>query len=370
MRKLLLLIATFIFLFSCNNQRKAENTIQCCADTQAVSKESTIAASHDFEVNGIYYKVLDSTSNAVAVTYKGDSYAAYADEYIGAVTIPSNITYSGVNYAVEQIGTDAFRDCSKMTSIAIPPSVWHIGKSVFEGCEGLKEIHISDLSAWCELSFRDVLDDSGESPFNYAEELYLNGELVTDLVVPEGVTKIGAHTFEGYEKLKSVVLPKGIEAVFKSAFRSCSNLKSINFPDELYYIGPYAFDDTAWFENLSDGEVYTGKHFYKYKGEMPANTNIIIKEGTETICETAFIFCEGLVSITLPKTMRCIHNYALDGCVNVKEIYCKAHTPPHFNSFYSSVNKDAKLYVPRGTLEIYKNDDFMGCYENIKEVDF
>ena len=325
---------------------------------------------HNFEVDGIYYETVDDISNLVKVTYKGNDCKAFEHEYSGTVVIPEKLTYKGRTYKVTEIGDYAFSDCSRITSVTIPASVWHIGINAFGGCCGLKEVHISNLSAWCELSFWDALDDSGESPFNYAEELYLNGELVTDLVVPEDVTKIGAHAFEGYEKLKSVVLPKGIDAIFKSAFRGCSNLKSINFPDSLYYIGPYAFDGTAWFENLADGEVYTGKHFYKYKGEMPANTSIIIKEGTETICETAFIFCEGLVSIALPKTMRCIHDFAFDGCVNVKEIYCKAPTPPHFNSFYSSINKDVKLYVPRGKLEIYKNDDLMGCFNNVMETVF
>ena len=359
MQKLLLLIIASIVLFSCNNQRKQANAEQCA-----------ITASHDFEVNGIYYRISNRSEKTVKVTYKGNCWDDYNQEYAGAVEIPSNVSYKDTTYTVVEIDDSAFRGCSTMNSITLPESIWIIGKGAFEGCNGLKEIHISSLSSWCELSFWDVLDDSGDSPFNYAKELYLNGELVTDLIVPEDVVKIGAHAFEGYEKLKSVVLPKGIESIFKSAFRGCSNLKNINFPDSLYYIGPHAFDGTAWFENLPDGEVYAGKHFYKYKGEMPANTDIIIKEGTETICETAFIFCEGLVGITLPKTLRCIHDYAFDGCVNVKEIYCKAPTPPHFNSFYSSITKDAKLYIPRGTLEIYKNDDLMGCYENVQEVDF
>lgn len=148
----------------------------------------------EFEVDGICYKVVDDISNIVAVTCKGDSYDAYADEYAGAVVVPDNITYRGINYTVEQIDNEAFRDCSKMTSIIIPPSVWHVGIGAFSGCSGLKEIHISDLSAWCELSFYDVADDSGDSPLNYADGLYLNGELVKDFVVPKYVEEFGAHS--------------------------------------------------------------------------------------------------------------------------------------------------------------------------------
>lgn len=53
---------------------------------------------HNFEVDGIYYKVVDNISNIVTVTYKGESSDTYADEYVGSVVIPCNITYKSRNY--------------------------------------------------------------------------------------------------------------------------------------------------------------------------------------------------------------------------------------------------------------------------------
>ena len=323
---------------------------------------------HDFEVDGINYKVVNDISNIVAVTYKGDSDDAYADEYAGAVVIPDNITYRGINYTVEQIDHGAFRDCSKMTSITIPQSVRLFGISAFGGCSGLKEVHISDLSAWCELSFNDVLDDAGDSPLKYADGLYLNGELITDLIIPEDVTEIGAHSFEGYKNLRSVVFHKGISAIHKSAFFNCANLTDVSFTDEVEYIGPYAFKYTPWYENKSDGEVYIGNVLYKYKGEMPSNTSIVIKDGTETICQSAFDCYENLTSITLPSSLKVIHNYAFNGCNNLKEVYCKSLTPPSINSYYNNFHKDAVIYVPKGTREAYRNESSL--FENVVEVDF
>ena len=196
----------------------------------------------------------------------------------------------------------------------------------------MKEIYISDLSAWCELSFYDVADDSGDSPLNYADGLYLNGKLITDLVVPEDVEELGAHAFEGYDKLRSVVFQKDISAIYKSAFLNCTNLTDITFEGDVEYIGPYTFNGTSWYENQPDGEVYIGKLLYKYKGEMPSNTSIVIKEGAEIICESAFDCSASLTSITLPSSLKDIQNYAFNGCKNLKEIYCKALTPPSINS--------------------------------------
>ena len=101
---------------------------------------STVTAfAQDFEVNGIYYnKNADGTS--VTVTYRGDSYYAYSDEYSGNVVIPSSVTYSGNTYAVTSIGDWAFYDCYGLTSITIPNSVTSIGSGAFYSCRGLTSI--------------------------------------------------------------------------------------------------------------------------------------------------------------------------------------------------------------------------------------
>lgn len=364
MKKLLTLLACFTLLLSCNNFKKDKSN---CAVTES---QITPITKHDFEIDGIYYKVVNDTSNEVKVTYKGNDCRDYRHEYSGVVVIPNKLTYEGKNYTVTEIDDYAFSGCSKITSISIPNSVWNIGFCAFSGCKGLREIHISDLAAWCELSFYDLLDYVGDSPFHYATELYLNGKLVTDLIVPENTTHIGAHTFEGYEKLRSVVLHKGIEAIYKSAFYGCTNLTSVNIPEDAYYIGPYAFDDTSWYENMPEGEVYTGKHLYKYKGEMPDNTSIVIKEGTVTICESAFDGCKGLTRITIPSSIRCIHDYAFYGCSNLKEIYCKALTPPYINHFYNDYHDEAKVYVPVGLKDIYIEHDFWSYNNKVEEIDF
>ena len=322
-----------------------------------------------FEVDGIYYEIVSDTSNIVAVTYKGSNCKVYEHEYSGVVVIPQELTYRGRHYTVTHIGDYAFSGCNQMTGVSIPASVCFVGIGAFSGCDGLKEIHINNLSSWCKMSYYDVLDAAGDLPFNDAVRLYLNGELITDLVVSEDVTEIGAHAFEGYQHLRSVVLHENIVAIHKSAFLNCTNLSSITIPKDICYIGPYAFDGTPWYENMPHGEIYIGRLLYKYKGEMPYNTSIVIKDGTETICQSAFDCCEGLTSITLPSSLRRIHNYAFNGCNNLIEIYCKTQSPPYYNRFYNDYHSDAKLYIPTGTIETYKNDGFMGAGNGI-ETDF
>ena len=94
------------------------------------------ATAHDFEVNGIFYNKNEDENNTASVTYKGSSYDAYANEYSGAVTIPSEVTYEEITYSVTSIGSDAFSYCSGLTSVVIPNSVTSIGIEAFWKCDG------------------------------------------------------------------------------------------------------------------------------------------------------------------------------------------------------------------------------------------
>ncbi|MCR5394034.1 MAG: leucine-rich repeat domain-containing protein [Bacteroidales bacterium] len=96
------------------------------------------ASAYDFESGGLYYDITSSTDLTVEVTYE-----SYNSSYItGSVTIPSSVTYSGKTYSVTSIGSDAFRDCTGLTSITIPNSVTSIGARTFDGCTGLTSITI------------------------------------------------------------------------------------------------------------------------------------------------------------------------------------------------------------------------------------
>ena len=101
-----------------------------------------------------------------------------------SVTIPENVT---------SIGDDAFYLCSVLASINIPSSVNSIGARAFTGCSSMSSIHITDLSAWCNISF----SSDASNPLNYGHHLFLNGEEITDLVIPSGISLLKSYAFCG-----------------------------------------------------------------------------------------------------------------------------------------------------------------------------
>ena len=99
-----------------------------------------VASAEKVEINGIWYNLVSKAKQA-EVTYKGDSYDSYYDEYSGSINIPATVTYDGVAYSVTSIGESAFEDCSSLTAITLPASVTSIGGIAFNGCESLTDVY-------------------------------------------------------------------------------------------------------------------------------------------------------------------------------------------------------------------------------------
>ena len=134
------------------------------------------------------------------------------------------------------------------------------------------------------------------------------------------VTEIKFWAFKECAKLTSVTIPGSVTYIEGSAFAGCSSLATITIPNSVTNIGQDAFEGTPWYENQPDGAIYINNMLYNYKGTMPSNTSITVKEGTVSICQYAFYEQIKLVSITFPNSLKSIGKCAFAYCNGLTSI--------------------------------------------------
>lgn len=209
---------------------------------------------------------------------------------------------------ITEIGSGAFVNCGKITSITIPESFSSsIYGHTFEDCVNLKEIIVEDGNTTY----------SSDNGILYKE----NKQLICCPAGKEG----------------SVEIPNGITAMESSAFVNCGKITAIAIPESFtWYPGlgydahPYNFfvdcislkeiiveeSNTTYASN--NGILYRGKQLICCPSKKEGSIEIL--KGTTMIGENAFANCSSMSAVTLPDEITSIGTEAFWGCSGLESI--------------------------------------------------
>lgn len=254
----------------------------------------------------------DNTHKSVVFTYTvtdGEVTITDCDTSAeGHIVIPETLD----GYPVTEIAERAFSDCFKITDITIPTSIKRIGEGAFAGY--YESVYVDSIDFWFDISFA-----SGDSnPLNEAENFYVGGKLLTDLVIPEGVTVLKDYAFYSYNSLISVTFPKSLQLLGSYGFFNCDNLERIYVDSVEQWI---ALFENGW---ASEKNMYfyspikSGANIY-IGGELLVD--LIIPESVTVIPKKTFSGLSALESITFHKEVVKCESEAFSYCENLKEIY-------------------------------------------------
>ena len=197
----------------------------------------------------------------------------------------STLAYIQIPDTVETIGQSAFSECIKLLKADLGKNVSEIGRFVFDGCSNLREItifnsvssigdyivnncknltavyFIGTLENWLGMNF-----NSHTNPCLNGTDLFINGEKLVNLIIPNNITSVknyaffgcgslesveipshvtmGASVFSNCSALKTVTIENGVKSIGTSDFYNCQNLTEIVIPNSIEVIGSHAFFST------------------------------------------------------------------------------------------------------------------------------
>lgn len=330
------------------NETTTSAAVQSADDTQSDSEEK--------EYNGFtYYTHFNEENNrteAVITGYKGID---------NDLVIPDSID----NAVVTSIGEKAFAESNQFESITIPDSIGSIGEGAFDCREDLSKVYINSLENWCKIDFKD----SGSQPMCNFADLYINGNLLTDLTVPDSITSINNYTFSGCTSITSVTLPNCITKICDDAFSFCDNLEKVEFGHELKSIGNYAFAYTS-LKNITipDSVTYIGDYAFS----CCSFESIVIPDSLTSVNDYAFSYCNKLKTVIIPDSVTKIGYSAFDECLLISNVLFKG-SKSQWNSidfsdsnYYlveSVIHYDVKFVEKKAPTCVNKGYDLYSCSE-------
>ena len=166
--------------------------------------------------------------------------------YVKDIVIPESVTFRGETFYIREIAANAFRECSLITNIHIPPTITTINNSALRNCCRITGLYLPP--SLCNLyyepfaSCRSLTNVSWPaSATRVPRNCFVACVSLRAISLPEGVVSIGQDAFAGCDSLEDIQLPNTIQRIDRGVFYQCRSLRTITLPSRVKVLGEYLF---------------------------------------------------------------------------------------------------------------------------------
>ena len=291
----------------------------------------------------------------------------------GAVSIPSIID----GLPVTSLGDSAFINCTDLTAVTIPNSVISIEYQAFAGCAGLAAVTIP--SSVTSIGYATFHGCTGLTSITVAADTYgnyssLNGVLFnreqTTLIqyparkigayaIPNSVTSIEGHAFQGCTGLTSVTIPSSVTSIGSFTFDDCTGLTTVAIPSSVTSIGDHAFEGCTGLTTVTIPSSVTSIDSFAFSG-CAGLTSVTIPNSVTSIGSSAFYGCTGLTTVTIPSSITSIDSSAFNGCRGLTSVTIPTSVTSIEDYTFSDCTGLTSVTIPNSITSI-GSSAFYGC---------
>lgn len=320
--------------------------LNCGALIEGTSREDMRFVQPPEDFNGEYTEPTELIEDLeldvdIAGALLDDQGIKYKGEFALLVTSAgSGLKIAEIPEGVWKIDKNAFKDCCELEQVTLPRSLKAIGDWAFDGCENIKRvIYLGSLKEWCEIDFEGYYSN----PTQYGEaELYINGEEVKEISIPDEITEIGDYAFAG-TKITSVQL-NNVNKIGSFAFAYCEDLRSIDL-SIVSEIGSNAFTICKNLSQIGKTDSLTkiGSEAFTYT----AITEFCVPSGVKEIRMNAFRACSKLRSVTVCEGVKSINQKAFSKCTSLESVILPSSVTTMSSYVFFESKEDVKITVKR-----------------------